>query len=642
MPLPDELTPSIKPGDDFYHYVNQRWTDEHPIPDSKARIGVFEDLMDGNVEKLKILIESPTEPSEPANIRLLKDYYRAAMDEDLISRQTSAFVASICKAIEAVNTPDEIAQIVAESHASGLELIWNAYIEPDDKDSSHYVLRFGQGGLGLPDRDYYIVESKDFAQVKTHYLTFLTSLFELAGYDRAGERATGVFELERKLAAASMTATEKRDPDAMYNAFDPSELTRRYPEITWDHYFDRLGFASERTVIVSQPDFMAAVVALWSELPLEQWKDYLIFHSLLPFMNKLDTRYVDLQFGFYGTVLSGTKKLELRYRRIVRNCIAILPEPTGQLFVSAHFDESAKAEIGNLVKHLQVAFGKRIDELTWMGPETKLKAHEKLATFLPLLGYPDEWRDYGTLTTSDCYADNFRTMMRDEWRRSVSRIDGSVDRREWLMSAALVNAYYWPNTNGITFPAAILQPPFFDPKGDFASNYGAIGGVIGHEITHGFDDEGSKFDAFGNLKTWWKEADRTAFEELADGLVTQYDQYEIAGGKVNGRLTLGENIADLGGLQMAYDALCAKVAESCGDAIDGFTPEQRFFIGYARAWRESRRPELMRQTLVSDPHSPDIFRTNGVVRNLDAFYNAFDLIAGDKLYLAPEDRVRIW
>jgi putative endopeptidase len=341
--------------------------------------------------------------------------------------------------------------------------------------------------------------------------------------------------------------------------------------------------------------------------------------------------------------LRGTTEQEPRYRRIIRGCMLTLPQPTGQLFVAAHFDETAKQEISDLVKRLQKAFASRIDKLEWMSEPTKAKAHEKLGTFLPLLGYPESWRDYSTLTLTGSYVENFLAVATEEWQRTVSRIDKPVDRKEWLMSPALVNAYYWPNTNGITFPAGILQPPFFDAKGDFASNYGSIGAVIGHEITHGFDDEGSKFDAYGNLTSWWTEDDRAAFDARADGLVKQFDQYEVAGRNVNGRLTLGENIADLGGIQVAYDAFRSKLDDDgSSEIIDGYTPEQRFFIGYARSWRESMRPEFSLQLLVSDPHAPDIFRVNGIVRNIDAFYEAFTIEANNTLYLESDNRVRIW
>ncbi len=644
MSLSKEITSSIMPGDDFFHFVNQRWIDNNPIPADKARVGVFEELMDENIERIRVLIEAAPKKDEPINIRLLKQYYSAAMDEKQIDIDSPRIVTTVLKKIQSLSTPSEIFGYLAESHGHGSELVWNPYIEPDDKDSGRYILRFAQGGLGLPDRDYYIAdENQSFTKIREHYVSFLSKLLELIGLDHSNERAIAILNLETELAKASMTATERRDPDKTYNAFEPAELVEKFSNLDWTHYFTVLGFSDPRTTIISQPAFIEAASELLVNSSIEQWQDYLLVHSLLPLLTKLSSDYEKLHFDFYGKILRGTTEQEPRYRRMIRNCMMALPEPVGQIFVMAHFDDAAKAEVTDLVERLQLAFATRINKLDWMSDETKLKAHAKLATFLPLLGYPDSWRDYSKLEVGETFATNFQAISREEWVRSVGRLDEPVDRKEWLMSPALVNAYYWPNTNGITFPAGILQPPFFDPIGDFASNYGSIGAVIGHEITHGFDDEGSKFDAEGNLKSWWTQEDRAAFDLRADGLVKQFDTYQVAGRNVNGRLTLGENIADLGGLQMAYDALQSKLESGNHDeSIDGFSPQQRFFIGFARTWRDNMRPELSIQLLVSDPHSPDIFRTNGIVKNLDPFYEAFDISPEDALYLPSNERVRIW
>ncbi|MBW4061595.1 M13 family metallopeptidase [Candidatus Saccharibacteria bacterium] len=643
MSVADEITPTIKPGDDFNRYVNQRWLEANPIPANKARYGAFGELTDQNMERLKGLLEQPSVSDEAANLTLLKSYYRTAMDEADIEQYSPKIVADVASEVAALSDAASILDYITKIHASGQELLWTPFVDLDDKDSRRYVLRFAQGGLGLPDRDYYLEDSERFTEILAKYQAFLTSLFELLGQDDAQGRAKGVIQLETSLAEASMTATERRDPDATYNLFTPDSLAAAYPRVNWTQYFAAQGFGEAREVCISQTAFLTAALDLTAATAVSIWQDYLLVHTLLPIMNKLGRAFEDLAFDFYGRTLRGATEMEPRYRRIIGALMQILPEPTGQLFVETYFDESAKATIYDLVTHLQAAFKVRLANLPWMSDETKAKAAAKLATFLPLLGYPDKWRAYDGVNLTGSYVTDARALERFEWQRVVNRIDQPVDRREWLMSPVLVNAYYWPNTNGITFPAGILQPPFFDAGGDFAANYGSIGGIIGHELTHGFDDEGSKFDPDGNLKSWWTEADRKAFEERAARLVAQYNSYEVNGRHVNGELTLGENIADLGGIQVAYDALQAKLAElGKKDKVDGLTPEQRFFAGYAISWRENIRPELSLQYLVSDPHSPDQFRTNGIVRNLDAFYDAFGVEAGDKLYLAPDERVRIW
>lgn len=643
MALTDEILPSIKPGDDFFGYVNGRWLDANPIPADKARVGAFEMLTDQNIERLKALLEAPNSPDDAPGITLVRKYYRQAMDEAALEQGTTGVVRAMTERVQAITSTQELVDFVAAQHAQGLGVLWDSSIEPDDKNSRRYLVRFHQGGLGLPDRDFYLEDNERFTTIRSRYREFLTALFELVGQDAASERAGRTIELETALAQASMSATERRDPDKTYNLYEPAAMSKTYPGIDWPKFLTTLQLDGQREVNVSQPGFLSAVLELIANTPIETWHDYLVAHSILPLMTKLDAKFEELHFSFYGKVLRGTTELEPRYKRIIRTCMMMLPEPTGQLFVQSYFDESAKQAIYDLVDHLKTAFQARLEHLEWMSKATKAKALEKLETFLPLLGYPDTWKSYDGLALDDTYAGSTVAINAYEWQRVVRRIDEPVDRREWLMSPVLVNAYYWPSTNGITFPAGILQPPFFDASGDFAANYGAIGAVIGHEITHGFDDEGSKFDAEGNLKSWWSEADRTAFDARSKRLVEQYNAYEVHGRHVNGQLTLGENIADLGGIHMAYDGLQTKLAElGRRDDVDEFTPEQRFFMGYARSWRENIRPEFSLQLLVSDPHSPDRFRTNGIVRNCDAFYDAFGVTPDDELYLAPDERVRIW
>lgn len=641
MSLEAELDTNIKPGDDFYKFVNQRWIDAHPMPDDKARYDIWDVLTDTNLDQLQQLLEAKSSPDEAIPIRTVKKYYLSAMDTDLITKTTPKIVAKVIDSIQSLKTPADIVGFITSQHRQGLGLVWQIGVDPDDKNSRQYLTRIWQGGLGLPEKTYYFDDQ--FKEIRNKYIDYLTDVFKLIEFERPAERAHQVYAIEEALAEASLTTAECRDPERVYNLFTPAKLDAKFAALDWNNYLATIGLPAPKQVNVSQPDFLTKVTELLAEQPIENWQNYLTIRALHPLANKLSQPYEDLQFGFYGKVLTGRKEQEPRPRRIIRICMATLPEPIGRLFIEHYFDENAKAEIGNLVGYIQTALGRRIKNLDWMADDTKAKALHKLSTFMPLLGYPDKWKSYDSLKLDNSYVDNFLATCQFEWNFQTGRLHQPVDRKEWLMSPALVNAYYWPSTNGITFPAAILQPPFFDAAGDFAANYGAIGAVIGHELTHGFDDEGSKFDADGNLKSWWSPKDRKDFDSRAQKLAQQYSSYQLAGRNLDGQLTLGENIADLGGLLIAYDALQAKLKELGKRAvIDGFTPEQRFFISFARAWGGSARDELILQRLVSDPHSPEVFRVNGVLPNVDAFYEAFNVQPGDKLYLAPDKRVRIW
>jgi putative endopeptidase len=394
---------------------------------------------------------------------------------------------------------------------------------------------------------------------------------------------------------------------------------------------------------VHQPKFVSEALRLLESERVDVWRDYAIAQVATRYMPHLGKKYDDIHFAFFGKALSGAEKQRDRYKRVIGNVEAMLPQPIGQLYIEAHFDETAKAAIVDLVGHIQKALRERIKKLDWMSDATKRKALEKLDTFAPLLGYPDAWRSYESLELTDDYVANILAVRKFEWDYDVSRVTRPVDRQEWLMSPATVNAYYWPNTNGITFPAAILQPPMFDAAGDFAANYGGIGMVIGHEIIHGFDDNGAKYDKVGNLKSWWQKDDQKAFETRVQALADEYDAYEVNGQHVKGKLTLGENVADLGGMLIAFDALQKKLEESGQQSeIDGFTPEQRFFLSQARIWRTNMRPEMALQFLVRDPHSPAHLRVNGVVTNVDAWYKAWNVEKGDALYKSEDERIRIW
>lgn len=644
MALTEEVTPDINPGDDFYRFVNQKWLEANPLPADKARIGSFSVLADENTDRLRALLEQPgAADNEPASLIKLRQFYRAAMDEAAIERAGLEPVRPVLEEIAGLKSHEDIARFMAGWQERGLSLVWHAFREVDDKNSRRYLLQLYQGGLAMPEREYYLEDAEQFKTARTKYREFLEELFKLLNLPHGSDRASAVLDLETELAKVSVPAADRRDPDKMYNLFKVTELNERFPDWDWPGYLEKIGAGQAAELVIAQPDFINGALDILASQPAEAWQDYLRVHCLLPVMSKLPKAYDELHFSFFGQALSGAQEQEPRYRRVINLCLNLLSEPTGRLFVSAHFDESAKQAIYQLVGHLTEAFRSRLEQLEWMSAETKQKALEKLGTFLPLLGYPDEWRDYGGLELPGTYAANFLAAQQFEWRRDMQRLTQPVDRKEWLMSPAMVNAYYWSNTNGITFPAGILQPPFFDATGDFAANYGGIGVVIGHELTHGFDDQGSKFDKTGNLQSWWTEEDRQKFEEVAGRLADLFDSFEINGRKVNGRLTLGENIADLGGVMIAFDAL-QRYLEETGrrEEIDGCTPEQRFFMNYARIWRQNIRPELALQFLVSDPHSPTQFRVNGIVPNVNSFYAAFDVREGQQLFRPEVGRVRIW
>ncbi|HUB94188.1 MAG TPA: M13 family metallopeptidase [Verrucomicrobiae bacterium] len=643
MTLQTEITPSINPGDDFYGYVNQKWLDSHPIPADKSRYSTFVELDDRVTEQLHKVLQEPVLKDEPRNCQLAKRFYASGMDEARIEVRSFAAIRPFIREAEAVASVADIKALITKRHAQGRGLVWRLNIDVDEKNCEHYIMSIGQGGILLPNRDYYFEKGKQFTETRAAYKEFLKKLFELLDKDKATTRARNVYAIEKQLAAASNTSIENRDVEAKYNPFSFVQLAQEFTGFDWLAYQKTIGLEKLDGLIVQQPKFLGQAVSLLDSQSVKAWQDYFIVHSFVPYMPYLGKKFEDVYFAFFGTVLTGVERQEDRYKRVIDHTTYFLPEPAGQLYVEAHFDKAAKDTITDLVRHVSEALRKRITNLDWMSDTTKQKALEKLDTFMPLLGYPDKWRSYESLEIGGDYIENVLAIIAFDWQYDIGRVTKPVDRREWLMSPATVNAYYWPNTNGITFPAAILQPPAFDAQGDFAANYGAIGVVIGHEITHGFDDKGSKYDKIGNLNSWWSEEDRKAFDKRTTALVEQYDQYVIDGKHVKGALTLGENIADLAGILIAFDALQQKLQESGErDSLDGFTPEQRFFLAQARFWRMNIRPKLTLQLLVRDPHSPQHLRVNGVVPNMDAWYEAWHVKKTDKLYKTPDKRIRIW
>jgi len=644
MSLQDEVSPTINPGDNFYEYVNKKWCDANPIPADKSEHSEMSALDDHVTEHLYGLLRDTTaKETDSANSYLARALYASGMDVDGIEARGLDPITPFIDEVDRVKEATDIHAIITKCHGSGRALLWRLGIDVDEKNSERYVITVGQGGLLLPNRDYYFEEGERFDAIRLAYKQFLAQVFTLLGKDDVDDRVEHVYTIEEALASASNTSTENRDVDALYNPMTFSEMAQQFDGFDWKQYQSETGLTNLSELIVHQPKFIAKAVQLLQSQNIASLQDYCIAHSVIPFMPHLAKKYADIHFAFYGTTLSGVEQQEERYKRVIHGVLSMLPDPVGQLYIGAYFDAASKAAIIDLVEHIQEALRVRILHLDWMSDETKKKALEKLDTFMPLLGYPDEWRSYESLELTNDYVQNILAIRKLDWLYDTSRVLKPVNRREWLMSPATVNAYYWSNTNGITFPAAILQPPAFDAKADFAANYGAIGMVIGHEITHGFDDKGSKYDKVGNLNSWWTDADRAAFDSRAQALAEQYGSYEINGKHVNGELTLGENIADLGGMLIAFDALQQKLEESGQtEKIDGFTPEQRFFMAEARIWRTNMRPELSLQLLVGDTHSPAHLRVNAVVTNIDAWYEAWGVSTTSKMYKAPEARIRIW
>jgi putative endopeptidase len=643
MSLSDEVDPLIKPGDDLYGFVNNRWLLAHPIPNKKAVFGSLSQVSDKTAERLHALLEKPASSDAPSEVMVAKKLYDSAMNSRQIEKNGTDALRPIFDHIENISSESELSSFIGEHHARGLTLIWQSSIDLDDKDSAQYVLRLSQAGIGLPERDYYLRREPQFVTIRQAYVSFLAEIFSLLGYSSPNARAKNVLRLETKLARLSQTSLDRRDVLKNYHAYTVSSLRADFPNFNWQQYLDQIDCSESALFLVSQPKFISGALDLLKNQPIGLWQDYLRIHSCLPFMSALPKAFDDCNFRFYGTVLSGTKEQEDRFRRVIQLCLSIIPEPVGRIYVESYFPESNKRAIYDLVGDLKVALSARITKLDWMSEATKKKALIKLESFLPLLGYPDEWRDFKGLNLTDNYIENLLAIKAYEWQRDMKRLTGPVNRKEWLMSPALLNAYYWPNTNGITFPAAILQAPLFDPDGDFAANYGGIGVVIGHEMIHGFDDQGALYDELGSLNTWWQSDDWTAFKRKARKLVKQYDAYTVNGQHLSGGLTVGENIADLGGTLVAFDALRLKIeAQGTSDKIDGFNAEQRFFMALARVWRQNIRPELALNLLLSDPHAPNQFRVNGVVVNVDCYYDAFNVTSDEALYLGPKDRIRIW
>ncbi len=636
---------ALKPGDDFFGYANGGFIDRLEIPADKSGYGVSYMIDDAAREQTRAIIEAAAagKIGTGATGQKVGDWFSSFMDADAIEAKGMAPVKPLLDAIAAIADRTALARAFGEAERSGVKVPLGISIQTDSKDTDMMGVRLEQSGLGLPERDYYLeMDNPKFAEARAAYLKYAAAMFRLAGIDRADERAAGILALETKIARAHWTPVESRDADKSYNPVARTALAGRFPGIDWDAYLGAEGVSGQAMFIASQPSATQGISALVAGEPLATWKDYLMLRTLAASAPYLPKAVVDANFAFVS-VLSGQTEQRPRWKRAVDSTSGALGEAVGKLYVEQHFPPASKVAIDAMVKNIIAAMDARLAALDWMDPATRAVAREKLTRFTPKIGYPDKWRDYAEImVVKGDLLGNVRRAAQAGHDREVGKLGKPVDRSEWFMAPMIVNAYAYPEWVEIVFPAAILQAPFFDPKADAAVNYGAIGAIIGHEITHHFDDQGRKYDKTGRLADWWTARDVERFEARASDLVKQYGTYEALPGKrVNGELTLGENIADLAGVVIAFDAWKASLGGKPAAVIDGFTGEQRFFLGFAQAWRDKFREQVVLQILTGDPHTPSQFRPN-TVRNLDAWYDAFDVKPGDKLYLAPKDRVRLW
>jgi putative endopeptidase len=637
----------VRPQDDFYRYVNGGWLQATQIPADRARYGTFIELVDKSESSLKDIIEEAAASQGKkagSDAQKVGDLYQSFMDTQRIeSLGLEPIRADLQKASELKNL-DGLPEVFAKLNREGVQAPVALFVGQDAKDATRYIVYVTQSGLGLPDRDFYFKPEPRFAEMRTAYQAYVEKLLTLGGEKNAAAAAKAILELETKLADKSWERARNRDREATYNLKSVAELEKLTPGFSWSRYLKAVGAEKTPAVIVRQPDFFQAMVATLKATPLPVIRQYLRFKVLDAYAPLLNQAFEETHFAFRGKTLQGQQENRPRWKRGVETVEGGMGEAVGQLYVARHFSPESKKRMEQLVANLREAFKQGIDQLDWMSPTTKAQAQDKLSKFTVKIGYPDEWRDYSKLEISPGdLVGNVRRASVFEFQRDLDKLGKPIDRKEWGMTPQTVNAYYNSSLNEIVFPAAILQPPFFNPDADDAVNYGAIGGVIGHEISHGFDDQGSRSDGDGNLRDWWTAEDLAAFKKRTAMLVAQYSGFNpIDTMKVNGELTLGENIGDLSGLTVAWRAYQLSLKDQPAPVIDRFTGGQRFFFGWGQVWRSLFRDEYLRQMLVTDSHSPGPFRVNGVVRNMPEFYEAFDVKEGDGAWLPPEQRVKIW
>ncbi|MES3028838.1 MAG: M13-type metalloendopeptidase [Pseudomonadota bacterium] len=634
---------AVAPTKDFFDYANGTYLNKLEIPADRSRYGAFDALQELSQSRMRAVAEkSAANTKATGDEAKLGAFYRSFMDEKAVNALGAGPLAGDLAAIGSVKNHDELAGLMGSTMRKFGGSFFGSYVHDDAKDPEKYTVYLVQGGLGLPDRDYYLEDR--FKTQKAAYEAYIAQMLTLAGWERPAENAKAIVALETEIAKVSWTRAERRDDDKTYNPFEIAKLQEYAPGFAWKQYLDGAHLTKADRVVVSENTAFPKIAAIYAKTPIETlkaWSAFNLADQAAPYLSK---EFDQANYEFRSKTLSGQPVQQPRWKRGVNAVDNNIGEALGKLYVEAYFPAESKAKMEALVSDIRTAMKARIDGLDWMSPETKVKAQEKLAKFRVKIAYPDKWRDYSGLTIKD--GDLYGNMERAsafEWDYRAARLGGPVDDEEWGMTPPTINAYYSPTKNEIVFPAAILQPPFFDPDGDPAVNYGGIGGVIGHEITHGFDDQGRKSDGDGKLTDWWTAQDAAKFNAQATKFGKQYAAVEVLpGAHINGDLTMGENIADLGGLLLALDAYHVSLGGKPAPVIDGMTGDQRVFLGWAQVWRGKYREDRMRQQLVTDPHSPPKYRVDVPIKNIDAFYEAFGVKPGDGMYVAPADRVRIW
>jgi putative endopeptidase len=634
---------SVKPGDDFFKFANGKWAERTAIPSDRTRYGNFDRLTELSTDRQHAILEDAVagKLNDPDAAKIAAGY-RAFMNEALAEKLDAKPIAPELAQIRAVKSKDEFTALMGKANVSGFSAILPIGIQTDAKAPTRYAVYAATGGLGLPDRDYYL--TPQFAEKKAKYQAYVQQMLTMIGWAKPAESAKAIVDFETRLAEASWTRVERRDRDKTYNPMTVAELTAYTPGFDWKRYLAASELPAVDRLVVTTNTAFPKFAKIYQETPLETlkaWQAFKVADGAAPYLSK---RFVDANFAFRLKELAGQPEQKPRWKRAVAFMDGAIGESVGRVYVARYFPPESKAKMVALVGDIRTALHDRIEKLDWMGPDTKARAIEKLGKFTVKIGYPDKWQDYSKLAfkADDPYGNAIRAGAYS-WRRDVARLNEPVDKAEWGMTPQTVNAYYNPPNNEIVFPAAILQAPFFDPDADPAINYGGIGGVIGHEISHGFDDQGRKSDGDGVLRDWWTAEDAAKFEVQAKRLGDQYSAFEpLPGAHVQGGLTMGENIGDMGGVSLALDAYHASLKGRPAPVIDGLTGDQRVFLGWAQVWRERIRDDYLRQMVASNPHSPAVYRVNGTFRNIPGWYAAFDVQPGDKMYVAPDQRVKIW
>jgi len=636
----------INPAEDFFRFVNDEWLKNNPIPEEYSTYGAFTEIDQHNELLIKDIIDEvsqDTTAQQGSVAQKIRDFYNAGMDTIAIDERGYSELMPYFEMIDNLNDKAQLAELLGKLHSDGIGGFFGAGGSPDPKNAEMVIMHLYQGGLSLTDREDYL--AKESKEMRDKYVEHVAKMFELTGTEpeAAADKAKRILGLETQLATNSMTRVDRRDPDKTYNMRTLVELQKTMPNFDWNTYFKNAGAPMIESLNVGMPDFMAAMDKIILNTDLNTIKDYLRWKVIHGSASMLSSDLDAENFSFYGNYLYGQEVQQPRWRRILDATSGCLGEAIGQLYVEKHFPAEAKERMLNLVGNLRVALGERIKNLDWMSEETKAKALVKLDAFNVKIGYPDKWKDYSKYeVTPDSYFANVHRSIRFENEREMAKIGKPVDKEEWFMTPQTVNAYYSPEMNEIVFPAAILQPPFFNMDADDAVNYGGIGVVIGHEMTHGFDDQGCKYDEKGNLNNWWTEEDAAQFAERTKQLVKLFDEFQVRGYQINGQLTLGENIADLGGLNVAWDAYQMTEEAKANQSIDGFTPAQRFFISYGTIWRNNSRDKYIERQVKTDVHSPAEARVNRTLGSMPHFYEAFDIQPENGMYIAPEERANIW